>query len=324
MIARREAIALLGGAAAWPLTARAQQGERVRRIGVLDTQTSDNPVGRARNGALLQGLRQLGWTEGHNFQVTTRWAAGDDERLRKYAAELVELTPDVIVATGSPAVAPLLQATRTVPIVFVNVADPVGAGFVDSLAHPGRNATGFTMFEYSTSAKLLELLKDTTPHLRRAAVIRDAALTSGTGQFAAIQALAPSLGVEHIHGELLKLGFEVAQLTVAKYMAKGVNPSSQGWGTFLRNLRRRAFITLLGGAAAWPLAARAQQPGERMRRIGVLMNVVADEDQQANVAAFRQVSKASTTIHRLTCECTESGPQAARKWECLGTAMCQK
>jgi putative tryptophan/tyrosine transport system substrate-binding protein len=157
---RRDFITLLGGAAAWPLAARAQQSERVRRIGVLDSQTSDNPVGQARNAALLQGLRQLGWTEGHNLQIITRWAAGDEERLRKYAAELAALTPDVIVATGSPAVGPLLQATRTVPIVFVNVADPVGAGFVDSLAHPGRNATGFAMFEYSTSAKLLELLKE--------------------------------------------------------------------------------------------------------------------------------------------------------------------
>jgi ABC-type uncharacterized transport system substrate-binding protein len=194
---RREFITLLCGTViARPRSSRAQQRERMRRIGVLDTQTSDNPVGQARNEALLRGLQQLGWTEGHNLQVTTRWAGGDDERLRKYAAELIELTPDVIVATGTPAVAPLLQATRTVPIVFVNVADPVGAGFVDSLAHPSRNATGFTMFEYSTSAKLLELLKDITPHVRRAAVIRDAALTSGTGQFAAIQSLAPSLAVE--------------------------------------------------------------------------------------------------------------------------------
>jgi putative ABC transport system substrate-binding protein len=196
MIPRRKFITLLGGAAAWPMAARAQQSDRVRRIGVLDSQAADNPVGQARNAALLQGLRQLGWTEGQNLQVATRWAAGDDELLRKYAAELVGLTPDVIVATGTPAVAPLLQATRTLPIVFVNVADPVAAGFVNSLAHPGRNATGFTMFEYSTSGKLLELLKDLTPYVRRAAVIRDAALTSGTGQFAAIQSLAPSLGIE--------------------------------------------------------------------------------------------------------------------------------
>jgi putative ABC transport system substrate-binding protein len=195
-VKRREFITLLGGAAAWPVEASAQHAELVRRIGVLDSQAADNPVGQARNAALLQGLRQLGWTEGQNLQVATRWAAGDDELLRKYAAELVGLTPDVIVATGTPAVAPLLQATSTLPIVFVNVADPVAAGFVNSLAHPGRNATGFTMFEYSTSGKLLELLKDLTPYVRRAAVIRDAALTSGTGQFAAIQSLAPSLGIE--------------------------------------------------------------------------------------------------------------------------------
>ena len=142
---RREFITLIGGAAAaWPLAARAQQGERMRRIGVLDTLTPDNPVGQARNAAFLRGLLQLGWTDGRNVQINTRWAAGDEERLRKYAAELVALTPDAILATGSPAVGPLLQATRIVPIVFVNVADPVGAGFVDSLARPGGNATGFT------------------------------------------------------------------------------------------------------------------------------------------------------------------------------------
>jgi putative ABC transport system substrate-binding protein len=153
-------------------------------------------IGQARNAAFIRGLLQLGWTDGRNIQINTRWAAGDDERLRKYAAELVGLAPDAILATGSPAVGPLLQATRIVPIVFVNVADPVGAGFVDSLARPGGNATGFTMFEYGTSAKWLELLKEIAPGMRRAAVIRDPALTSGTGQFAAIQALAPSLGIE--------------------------------------------------------------------------------------------------------------------------------
>ena len=196
-IARRNFLATLGGAAAaWPLAARAQQAERMRRIGVLDTLTPDNPIGQARNAAFIRGLLQLGWTDGRNIQINTRWAAGDDERLRKYAAELVALAPDAILATGSPAVGPLLQATRIVPIVFVNVADPVGAGFVDSLARPGGNATGFTMFEYGTSAKWLELLKEIAPGMRRAAVIRDPALTSGTGQFAAIQALAPSLGIE--------------------------------------------------------------------------------------------------------------------------------
>jgi len=194
---RREFITLIGGAAAgWPLAARAQQGDRVRRVGVLDSLTPDDPVGQARNAAFLRGLRQLGWIDGRNVQIDTRWAAGDDERLRRYAAELLALAPDAIMATGSPAVAPLVRATRTVPIVFVNVADPVGAGFVDSLARPGGNVTGFTVFEYSIAGKWLELLKEIAPGLTRAAVIRDGALTSGTGQFAAIQALAPSLKVE--------------------------------------------------------------------------------------------------------------------------------
>jgi ABC-type uncharacterized transport system substrate-binding protein len=193
---RREFITLVSGAMAWPLAARAQHPKGMRRIGVLDSLTPDNPVGQARNAAFLLGLRQLGWIEGDNLRINTRWAAGDNERLREYAAELVALAPDAIMATGSPAVGPLLQATRTVPIVFVNVADPVGAGFVHNLARPGGNATGFTTFEYSTSGKWLELLKEIAPNLTRAAVIRDAALTSGTGQFAAIQALAPSLGVE--------------------------------------------------------------------------------------------------------------------------------
>jgi putative tryptophan/tyrosine transport system substrate-binding protein len=197
---RRAVISLLGGAGvlalAWPRAARAQQGERMRRIGVLDSLTPDNPLAQARNRAFLQGLRELGWSEGRNLQIDTRWAAGDETRLRAYAAELVALAPDAIMATGSPAVAPLLQLSRSVPIVFANVADPVGAGFVDSLARPGGNATGFTTFEYSTSGKWLELLKEIAPDLKRAGVLRDPALTSGTGQFAAIQALAPSLGVE--------------------------------------------------------------------------------------------------------------------------------
>src|SRR5215470_1646378 len=193
---RREFIVALGSAAAWPVAARGQQPEGMRRIGVLHTTASDDPEGKARNAAFVQGLAQFGWTDGGNVRIETRWAAGDAERIRRIVAELVTLAPDVIVATRSPAVGPLLQATRIVPIVFVNVADPVGAGFVDSLARPGGNATGFTTFEYGTSGKWLELLKEIAPGMRRAAVIRDPALTSGTGQFAAIQALAPSLGVE--------------------------------------------------------------------------------------------------------------------------------
>ena len=194
---RREFITLLGGAAAaWPLAARAQQGERVRRIGVLMTTAADDPEAQARIAAFLQGLQQLGWADGRNVRIDTRWGAGDADRVRRYAAELVALAPDVILATGSSTVGPLLQATRTVPIVFANVTDPVGAGFVDSLARPGGNATGFTSFEYSMSGKWLELLKEIAPGVTRVAVLRDPAISTGLGQFGAIQAVAPSFGVE--------------------------------------------------------------------------------------------------------------------------------
>ena len=192
---RREFITLLGGAAAWPLAARAQQAERVRRIGVLMNFSADDAEGQARLAAFLQGLQEAGWAVGRNVRIDLRWGAGDADRFRKQAAELVALAPDVILASGGPAMAALQQATRTVPIVFVNVADPVGTGFVDSLAQPGGNATGFILYEYSLSAKWLELLKEIAPQLKRAAVLRDAT-AAGIGQFAVIQAAAPSFGVE--------------------------------------------------------------------------------------------------------------------------------
>jgi putative tryptophan/tyrosine transport system substrate-binding protein len=195
-VRRRQFITLLGGATAWPLAARAQPRERMRRIGVLHNFAADDPLGQARNGVFLQGLQQAGWTIGRNVQIETRWAAGDADRSRTYAAELVALGPDVILGTGNAGAAPLLQATRTVPIVFVLVPDPVGAGFVESLARPGGNATGFTSFEYGLSAKWLELLKEVAPSVTRAGVLRDPALASGPAQFAAIQSMAPSLGVE--------------------------------------------------------------------------------------------------------------------------------
>jgi ABC-type uncharacterized transport system substrate-binding protein len=196
-VKRREFITMLGGAAAaWPLTARAQQPERMRRISVVMPFTSDDPESMPRVAAFLQGLQQLGWTDGRNVRIDFRWAAGDADRYRRYAEELVAIAPNVIVATGSSALGPLQRATRTVPIVFVQVSDPVGAGFVESLAHPGGNATGFTQFEYGMSGKWLELLKQIAPHVKRAAVVRDPALTSGTAQLAAIQAVAPSFGVE--------------------------------------------------------------------------------------------------------------------------------
>jgi putative ABC transport system substrate-binding protein len=197
-VARREFITLLGGAAvAWPLAARAQQADRVRRVGVLMSLAADDPEGQARLTAFLQGLQELGWTDGRNVRIDYRWAGADADRSRRYAVELVALAPDVILANGSQSVAALQQTTRTVPIVFAIVIDPVGAGFVASLARPGGNATGFTLFEYSLSGKWLELFKEIAPHLTRIAILRDPAIAAGIGQFAAIQAMAPpSFGVE--------------------------------------------------------------------------------------------------------------------------------
>ena len=195
---RREFISLLAGAAvAWPLAAHAQQPERMRRIGVLMGAAADDPESQARFASFAQGLAQLGWTDGRNMQIDTRWATTNADDIRRHAAELAALAPDVLLAgTGTATVAPLLRATRTVPIVFAVVIDPVGAGFVDSLARPGGNATGFTIFEYGISGKWLELLKEIAPHVTRAAVLRDPGIASGIGQFATVQAVAPSLGVE--------------------------------------------------------------------------------------------------------------------------------
>jgi putative ABC transport system substrate-binding protein len=194
---RREFITLIGGAAAaWPLAARAQQAERVRRIGVLMTQAEDDPEGQNRLLALAQGLQESGWTIGRNVRIDTRWGQGDAERYRRYAAELIALAPDVILVNGPAALAQLQQATRSVPILFVNVVDPVGAGFVASVARPGGNATGFMLSEYSTSGKWLELLKEIAPRVTRAAIIRDPTLTATVAQFAAIQSAAASVGVE--------------------------------------------------------------------------------------------------------------------------------
>ena len=195
-IARRKFVAALGAAAAWPLTAQAQQAEPMRRIGMLIGVNADSPQAQAQNAAFLQGLQQLGWTDGRNVRFDLRWGAANAVDARKYAAELVALAPDVILSVGSTSVGPLLEATRTVPIVFVIVPDPVGAGIVDSLSRPGGNVTGFMMFEYSLCGKWLELLKEIAPGVTRAAVLRDAAITAGIGQFAVIQSVAPTVGVE--------------------------------------------------------------------------------------------------------------------------------
>src|SRR5262249_16598800 len=193
---RRDLITLLGAAATWPLAVRAQQPSQARRIGMVRGFASDDPGGQARLTAFAQGLQQLGWTDGRNVRIEGRWGAGDAERYRRYAAELVALAPDVILVGGGSILAAVQNATRTVPIVFVSVTDPVGAGYVASLARPGANTTGFTLFEYGTSGKWLELLKEIAPGVMRAAVIQDPSITSGTGQLAAIQAVASSLGVE--------------------------------------------------------------------------------------------------------------------------------
>jgi putative tryptophan/tyrosine transport system substrate-binding protein len=194
-IGRRELITLLGGAAAWPLAARAQQPERMRRIGVLFGAGADDGDIQARHAAFLQALQQLGWTDNGNVRIDTRFGAGNANNIRRYSAELATLAPDVILATGN-VVEQLLQATRAVPIVFVVVPDPVGAGYVDRLSRPGGNVTGFMQFEYSLTAKWLELLKQIAPGVTRAAVLRESALPAGIGQFAVIQYVALSVGVE--------------------------------------------------------------------------------------------------------------------------------
>ena len=194
---RRQFITLLGGAAAaWPFAAGAQQPERMRHIGILLAATADDADFQTRVGAFLQALALLGWTIGRNVRIDTRWTGANAAEIRRHAAELAALVPDVILARGATTVGQLLQATRTVPIVFPVVGDPVAAGFVDSLARPGGNATGFMSFEYGMAAKWLELLKQIQPSVTRAAVLRDATQGSGTSQFAAIQAVAPSLRVE--------------------------------------------------------------------------------------------------------------------------------
>jgi putative tryptophan/tyrosine transport system substrate-binding protein len=195
-VTRRTFIAGLGSAAAWPVVARAQQGERMRRIGILLPAAADDTEFQARLGAFHQGLALLGWTIGRNVRIDTRWATPNAAELRRHAAELAALAPDVILANGASALGALLQQTRSVPVVFAVIVDPVGAGFVDSLARPGGNATGFISGEYSMGGKRLELLKQIAPSVTRVAVLRDATQGTGTGQFAAIQAVAPALRVE--------------------------------------------------------------------------------------------------------------------------------
>jgi putative ABC transport system substrate-binding protein len=199
-VKRREFLGLLGGVAAisWPLAAHAQQSARMRHIAILAGIAENDPEAQARVAAFVEGLDQLGWTRGRNIQIDIRWTGGLVENLRRFAAELVRLTPDVLMATGGASLGPLVEATQTIPIVFAQVPDPLGSGFIDSLSRPGGNATGFASFDYTITGKWLELLKEIAPHTTRAAVLREPTVAAGIGQFAVLQAVAPSLGVELI------------------------------------------------------------------------------------------------------------------------------
>jgi putative tryptophan/tyrosine transport system substrate-binding protein len=237
---RREFITLVGGAATWPLAARAQQGERVRRIGVL-VPTADDQEARTRLTAFQQALQGLGWTDGRNVHIETRVSAANAADTRKYAAELAVLAPDVILVGGATGLPPMLQATQTVPIVFVLVPDPVGSGFVHSLSRPGGNATGFMMFEYNLCGKWPELLKEIAPGVTRAAVLRDARIVAGIGQFAVIQSVAPSVGVDVIPinlGDAAEIKREVAAF------AQSTNGGLISTSSALATVHRDLIITL--------------------------------------------------------------------------------
>jgi putative tryptophan/tyrosine transport system substrate-binding protein len=239
---RREFITLLGGAtAAWPMEAHAQQGERMRRIGVLMNLGSDDPQSKVRIAAFIQELQQLGWIDRRNVRIETRWSAGDLNLARRYATELVTLTPDVILADGGTTVGPLQKVTRTVPLVFVNVTDPVAAGFVDSLARPGGNASGFTLFEYAIGTKWLELLKEIAPAVMRVAVFYNPALASGRGQLGEIQAAAPSFRMELRPIDVRDNGEIERTITV---FARSLNGSLLVTANSLADLHREMIITL--------------------------------------------------------------------------------
>jgi putative tryptophan/tyrosine transport system substrate-binding protein len=258
---RREFITLLGGAAAaWPIAGRAQQTERIRRIGVFMNLAADDPEGQDRKTAFVQALQQLGWTDGHNVRIDTRWGT-DADSSRKYAAELIALAPDIILATASTATSALQQATRTVPIVFVIVIDPVGAGYVESLARPGGNVTGFSLFEYGLSSKWPELLKEIAPGVTRVAVLRDTAVGSGVGQYAIIQAVAPSLRLE-LHPIGVSDAGEIERAVVA--FARVPNSGLIVVGSPSQVVHRNLIITLAARhqlPAVYPLSYFARSGG---------------------------------------------------------------
>jgi len=238
---RREFIQAFGGAAVFPLTAHAQQRGPMRRVGVLMNVAADDPESAVRIAAFLKELQQFGWSDGRNVQIDTRWAVGDVDRFRQYAAELIALAPDVVLASSSLAVAALQKVTGTVPIVFVGVVDPVSAGFVDSLAHPGGNTTGFTNFEYGLSGKWLELLKEIVPPVKRVAVLRDPASAAESGMFTAIQSAAPSFGVVLSPFGMSNAG-EIESVITA--FARDSNGGLIVLGSSLANVHRELIIAL--------------------------------------------------------------------------------
>jgi putative tryptophan/tyrosine transport system substrate-binding protein len=275
---RREFIAGLGGAAAWPLAARGQQPERMRRIGLLMTLDADDREAQARVAAFRHALQQLGWTDGRNVRIDIHWATANAGDIRRHAAEIVAQAPDVILANGIIATAPLIQETRTVPIVFVIVPDPVGAGIVESLARPGGNATGFMQFEYTLSAKWLELLKEIAPNVTRAAVLRDAATTAGIGQFAIIQSAAQSVGVEVSPINVRDDATEIERSVTA--FARSANGGLIATGSAVAVFHRSLIITL---------AARHRLPAVYFQRVfvtdGGLISYGADLIDQYRRAA---------------------------------------
>jgi putative ABC transport system substrate-binding protein len=291
---RREFITLLCSAAVWPLAARAQQPERMRRIGVILPSAANDLEFQTWVGAFLQALAQLGWTIGHNVRIDIRWATANHAEIRKQAGELVALAPDVILASGTSTVGPVLQATRTVPIVFPNVVDPVGAGFVDSLARPGGNATGFLLFEYSLGGKWLELLKQIAPGVTRVAVLRDAA-ASGQGQFGAIQAVAPSLKLEVSPVNMRDASDEIERAIAA--FARSPNGGLIVTASALSTVHRELIIALAG---------RHKLPAVYFERFfavaGGLISYGVDRIHQYRQAAG--YSTASSKVRtRPTCRC---------------------
>jgi putative tryptophan/tyrosine transport system substrate-binding protein len=234
---RRTFITLLGGVAAWPLATRAQQSDRMRRIAALVGAATHDENVRARIAVFLQRLEQLGWVNGRNLRIDHRGGAGDPDRIRAHVAELIALAPDVILTSGTATMSPLLRASRTVPIVFTNIADPVGAGFVDSLARPGGNVTGFIQFEYGMSAKWLELLREIAPSITRVGVIRDPAVSAGIGQWGALQTAAPSFGIEVSPINIADAReLENAVAAFASVPNRGLILTASAWSAVHRNL----------------------------------------------------------------------------------------